>query len=93
MASVTPAGKAHSWASGDALVDSVTFQLGGYRAGDRQEYIPPRVPFVPLRRMGGRAEVALHLASAASSFTTGAIIRVDGGVTKKVRPARSRPSS
>jgi enoyl-[acyl-carrier-protein] reductase (NADH) len=28
--------------------------------------------------------LALHLASAASSFTTGAIIRVDGGVTRKV---------
>ncbi|PXW25142.1 UNVERIFIED_CONTAM: hypothetical protein DES50_1229 [Williamsia faeni] len=44
-------------------------------------------PFVPLRRMGRPEEVgplALHLASAASSFTTGAIIRVDGGVTRKV---------
>jgi hypothetical protein len=30
------------------------------------------------------APLALHLASAASSFTTGAIIRVDGGITKKV---------
>jgi hypothetical protein len=44
-------------------------------------------PFVPLGRMGEPEEVAplaLHLASAASSFTTGAIIRVDGGVTRKV---------
>ncbi|QIX52686.1 SDR family oxidoreductase [Rhodococcus sp. DMU1] len=43
--------------------------------------------FVPLRRMGRPQEVAplaLHLASEASSFTTGAIIRVDGGVTRKV---------
>lgn len=44
-------------------------------------------PFVPLRRMGRPEEIAplaLHLASSASSFTTGAIIRVDGGVTRKV---------
>jgi NAD(P)-dependent dehydrogenase (short-subunit alcohol dehydrogenase family) len=44
-------------------------------------------PFVPLGRMGDPAEVgplALHLASDASSFTTGAIIRVDGGITRKV---------
>jgi NAD(P)-dependent dehydrogenase (short-subunit alcohol dehydrogenase family) len=45
------------------------------------------VPFVPLGRLGEPAEVAplaVHLASAASSFTTGAIIRVDGGVTRRV---------
>lgn len=43
--------------------------------------------FVPLGRLGEPAEIAplaLHLASAASSFTTGAIIRVDGGITRKV---------
>ena len=43
--------------------------------------------FVPLGRLGEAGEVAplaLHLASAASSFTTGAIIRVDGGITRKV---------
>ena len=43
--------------------------------------------FVPLGRLGEPEEVAplaLHLASAASSFTTGAIIRVDGGITRKV---------
>ena len=43
--------------------------------------------FVPLGRLGRPAEIgplALHLASAASSFTTGAIIRVDGGITRKV---------
>jgi hypothetical protein len=42
---------------------------------------------VPLGRIGVPAEIeplALHLASAASSFTTGAIIRVDGGLTGKV---------
>jgi NAD(P)-dependent dehydrogenase (short-subunit alcohol dehydrogenase family) len=46
-----------------------------------------KATFVPLERMGRPEEVAplaLHLASDASSFTTGAIIRVDGGVTKKV---------
>ena len=43
--------------------------------------------FVPLGRLGRPEEIAplaLHLASAASSFTTGAIIRVDGGLTRKV---------
>ncbi|MBA2947849.1 SDR family NAD(P)-dependent oxidoreductase [Streptomyces himalayensis] len=48
---------------------------------------PDDAPFVPLGRMGRPEEVAplaVHLASDASSFTTGAIIRVDGGVTRKV---------
>jgi NAD(P)-dependent dehydrogenase (short-subunit alcohol dehydrogenase family) len=43
--------------------------------------------FVPLQRLGEPDEVALlavHLASDASSYTTGAIIRVDGGITRKV---------
>ncbi len=43
--------------------------------------------FVPLGRLGEPDEVALlavHLASDASSYTTGAIIRVDGGITRKV---------
>ncbi len=43
--------------------------------------------FVPLGRLGRPEEIAplaLHLASAASSYTTGAIIRVDGGITRKV---------
>ena len=42
---------------------------------------------VPLGRIGEPEEIAglaLYLASDASSFTTGAIIRVDGGVTRKV---------
>jgi NAD(P)-dependent dehydrogenase (short-subunit alcohol dehydrogenase family) len=45
------------------------------------------VPYLPLRRVGRPQEVApivVHLASAAASFTTGAIIRVDGGVSKHV---------
>jgi NAD(P)-dependent dehydrogenase (short-subunit alcohol dehydrogenase family) len=43
--------------------------------------------FVPLKRLGEAEEIAplaLHLASAASSFTTGTLIRVDGGITRKV---------
>jgi NAD(P)-dependent dehydrogenase (short-subunit alcohol dehydrogenase family) len=43
--------------------------------------------FVPLGRLGEPEEVAplaVHLASPASSYTTGAIIRVDGGITRKV---------
>jgi NAD(P)-dependent dehydrogenase (short-subunit alcohol dehydrogenase family) len=43
--------------------------------------------FVPLGRLGEPEEIAplaLHLASDASSYTTGAIIRVDGGITRKV---------
>ena len=42
---------------------------------------------VPLGRIGEPEEIAglaLYLASDASSFTTGAIIRVDGGVTRRV---------
>ena len=42
---------------------------------------------MPLGRMGDPAELAplaLHLASSASSYTTGALIRVDGGITRKV---------
>jgi NAD(P)-dependent dehydrogenase (short-subunit alcohol dehydrogenase family) len=43
--------------------------------------------YVPLGRLGEPEEIvglALYLASAASSYTTGSIIRVDGGVTRKV---------
>jgi NAD(P)-dependent dehydrogenase (short-subunit alcohol dehydrogenase family) len=43
--------------------------------------------FVPLGRLGEPEEIAplaVHLAGAASSYTTGAVIRVDGGVTRKV---------
>jgi NAD(P)-dependent dehydrogenase (short-subunit alcohol dehydrogenase family) len=43
--------------------------------------------FVPLGRLGDPDEIAplaLHLATPASSYTTGAIIRVDGGITRKV---------
>ncbi|MGN5236960.1 MULTISPECIES: glucose 1-dehydrogenase [unclassified Rhodococcus (in: high G+C Gram-positive bacteria)] len=63
---------------------------GPFRTDLSKAWAPPEgeeAPFVPLGRMGRPEEVAplaLHLASDASSFTTGAIIRVDGGVTKKV---------
>ena len=62
---------------------------GPFRTDASKAWAPegPEAPFVPLGRMGEPAEVAslaLHLASAASSFTTGAIIRVDGGITRKV---------
>ena len=42
---------------------------------------------VPLKRLGAPDEIvgtALYLASEASSYTTGALIRVDGGMTRKV---------
>jgi NAD(P)-dependent dehydrogenase (short-subunit alcohol dehydrogenase family) len=63
---------------------------GPFRTDASKAWAPPEgaeVPFVPLGRIGQPEEVAplaVHLASAASSFTTGAIIRVDGGVTRKV---------
>ena len=45
------------------------------------------VPYLPMHRLGRPEEAApivVHLASPASSFTTGAIIRVDGGVTRHI---------
>ena len=63
---------------------------GPFRTHGSKSWAPPsgeKVDFVPLERMGEPEEIAplaLHLASAASSFTTGAIIRVDGGITRKV---------
>ena len=63
---------------------------GPFRTDVSKAWAPPEgaeVPFVPLGRIGQPEEVAplaVHLASAASSFTTGAIIRVDGGITRKV---------
>jgi NAD(P)-dependent dehydrogenase (short-subunit alcohol dehydrogenase family) len=63
---------------------------GPFRTDTSVGWAPPEgepVPFVPLDRIGDPAELApivVHLASDAASFTTGAIIRVDGGVTRRV---------
>jgi NAD(P)-dependent dehydrogenase (short-subunit alcohol dehydrogenase family) len=62
---------------------------GAFRTDITKAWPPERLDgsWVPLRRLGEPAEIAplaLHLASAASSYTTGAIIRVDGGITRKV---------
>jgi hypothetical protein len=62
---------------------------GPFRTDSSKAWAPegPEAPFVPMGRLGEPEEIAplaVHLASAASSFTTGAIIRVDGGVTRKV---------
>jgi hypothetical protein len=77
----------------DALAPKVRVNAilpGPFRTHASAAWAPPDgedVPFVPLRRMGEPSEIgplAVLLASDASSFTTGAIIRVDGGVTRKV---------
>jgi len=62
---------------------------GPFRTDVSKSWAPEgqEASFVPLGRLGEPEEVsplALHLASAASSYTTGAIIRVDGGITRKV---------
>jgi NAD(P)-dependent dehydrogenase (short-subunit alcohol dehydrogenase family) len=63
---------------------------GPFRTDISKGWAPPEgaeFPLVPLGRIGDPAELAplaLHLASAASSYTTGALIRVDGGITRKV---------
>jgi NAD(P)-dependent dehydrogenase (short-subunit alcohol dehydrogenase family) len=62
---------------------------GPFRTDISKSWSPEgqQATFVPLGRLGEPEEVAplaVHLASAASSYTTGAIIRVDGGITRKV---------
>ena len=61
---------------------------GPFRTDVSKAWAPEgEATFVPLRRLGEPEEcapLAVHLASAASSYTTGAIIRVDGGITRKV---------
>jgi NAD(P)-dependent dehydrogenase (short-subunit alcohol dehydrogenase family) len=63
---------------------------GPFRTYGSAGWAPPpgeKVGYVPMERIGEPDEIAplaLHLASDASSFTTGAIIRVDGGITRKV---------
>jgi NAD(P)-dependent dehydrogenase (short-subunit alcohol dehydrogenase family) len=67
-----------------------TVQPGPFRTDSSRGWAPPEgeeVGFVPMKRMGRPEEIVpiiVHLASSASSFTTGASIRVDGGVTRKV---------
>jgi NAD(P)-dependent dehydrogenase (short-subunit alcohol dehydrogenase family) len=67
-----------------------TVMPGPFRTDSSKGWAPPEgedVPFVPLGRMGRPEEISpliVHLAGAASSFTTGATIRVDGGVTRAV---------
>jgi hypothetical protein len=61
---------------------------GPFRTDVSKAWAPEgEATFVPLRRLGEPEEcapLAVHLASEASSYTTGAIIRVDGGITRKV---------
>jgi hypothetical protein len=62
---------------------------GPFRTDITNAWTPEMVAgeYVPMKRIGEPGEIAplaLYLASAASSFTTGALIRVDGGVTRKV---------
>jgi NAD(P)-dependent dehydrogenase (short-subunit alcohol dehydrogenase family) len=63
---------------------------GPFRTDVSKDWAPQEgddVPYLPMRRLGRPEEAApivVHLASPASSFTTGAIIRVDGGVTRHV---------
>jgi len=62
---------------------------GAFRTDVTKAWTPAMLSgsHVPLGRLGEPSEVvglALYLASEASSYTTGAIIRVDGGVARKV---------
>jgi NAD(P)-dependent dehydrogenase (short-subunit alcohol dehydrogenase family) len=63
---------------------------GPFRTDSSKGWAPPEgedVTFVPMRRMGRPEELVplvVHLAGDAAGFTTGALIRVDGGVTRKV---------
>lgn len=63
---------------------------GPFRTDSSRGWAPPEgedVPFVPMRRMGRPEEIApivVHLAGPGASFTTGATVRVDGGVSRRV---------
>ena len=63
---------------------------GPFRTDSSKAWAPPEgaeASFVPMKRIGAPEEFApmvVHLASDASSFTTGAIIRIDGGVARRV---------
>jgi NAD(P)-dependent dehydrogenase (short-subunit alcohol dehydrogenase family) len=62
---------------------------GPFRTDITNAWTPEQLEgsYVPLGRLGEPAEIAgmaLCLASGAGSYTTGAIVRIDGGVTRKV---------
>jgi NAD(P)-dependent dehydrogenase (short-subunit alcohol dehydrogenase family) len=62
---------------------------GAFRTDITKAWTPEMLSaaYVPLQRLGEPAEIAplaVYLASDAASYTTGAIIRVDGGVARKV---------
>jgi len=76
-ASFGPTVRANGIMVGPFLTDiSKAWDVDGYEAFARRHY--------PLQRLGQPSEIvgtALYLASDASSFTTGTVITVDGGVT------------
>jgi len=82
------AGFADAWAAHGVRVNAIL--PGPFRTSLSEAWAPPpgeEVAFSPMRRLGEPDEIAplaLHLASRASSYTTGAIIRVDGGITRRV---------
>jgi hypothetical protein len=62
---------------------------GAFRTDVTKAWAPEMLSgaIVPLQRLGEPEEIAplaLYLASDASSYTTGSMIRVDGGMTRKV---------
>ena len=76
----------------DAFAPSVRVNAilpGGFRTDITKARTPEMLSAscVPLGRLGEPHEIAplaVYLASDASTYTTGALIRVDGGVARKV---------
>ena len=84
-----------SYSTGTNGVTSMYPESYAAKAGFEGGYFDPPIDFAKEASAAGAygetvkdpaelAPLALHLASAASSYTTGAIIRVDGGITRKV---------